>query len=362
MPPELRRTTSYNTETDVESEDGLYLPIDPSATPPAMTAYADHSLYHTSPETLIHHHSSTPIQHPRPQSLQILQSPLHALDYAPEPPSHLSTPTDPGPADADFLAFEYPQGDMFGHAQLDDSERTPVIAENQDGGRLISSAAELPRPPTTDADATIRQRPPKRAQPLLSPFAPRFAAQPTPQHYTYSDVPVGYATPEQYAQPVYADPSNPNAYYAYPIPHQPTSAGPSPQQSPYGAFHPSQVPQYMHPGMYQPSPTQPHIVYTEPLSSQHQMPQYVQAPLPPQQYTFANHPPRSRQGSQESSAPSRASSVASSITRSHSTASSDVRMTARPKVKLTFEDKRRIVEIARGNTSLRQEDIARQYG
>jgi hypothetical protein len=34
----------------------------------------------------------------------------------------------------------------------------------------------------------------------------------------------------------------------------------------------------------------------------------------------------------------------------------------RPKVKLTHEDKRRIVEIARSNTSLRQEDIAQQYG
>ncbi len=34
----------------------------------------------------------------------------------------------------------------------------------------------------------------------------------------------------------------------------------------------------------------------------------------------------------------------------------------RPKVKLTYEDKRRIVEIARGNSSLRQEDIAQQYG
>lgn len=34
----------------------------------------------------------------------------------------------------------------------------------------------------------------------------------------------------------------------------------------------------------------------------------------------------------------------------------------RPKVKLTYDDKRRIVEIARSNTSLRQEDIAQQYG
>lgn len=35
---------------------------------------------------------------------------------------------------------------------------------------------------------------------------------------------------------------------------------------------------------------------------------------------------------------------------------------ARPKVKLTFEDKRRIVEIHRSNSNLRQEDIAQQYG
>jgi hypothetical protein len=41
--------------------------------------------------------------------------------------------------------------------------------------------------------------------------------------------------------------------------------------------------------------------------------------------------------------------------------STDLRAT-RPKVKLTYEDKRRIVEIARSNTNLRQEDIAQQYG
>lgn len=35
---------------------------------------------------------------------------------------------------------------------------------------------------------------------------------------------------------------------------------------------------------------------------------------------------------------------------------------SRPKIKLTHEDKRRIVEIARSNTNLRQEDIAQQYG
>jgi hypothetical protein len=41
--------------------------------------------------------------------------------------------------------------------------------------------------------------------------------------------------------------------------------------------------------------------------------------------------------------------------------SSDVKV-ARPKVKLTYDDKRRIVEIANSNTNLRQEDIAQQYG
>lgn len=35
---------------------------------------------------------------------------------------------------------------------------------------------------------------------------------------------------------------------------------------------------------------------------------------------------------------------------------------ARPKVKLSYDDKRRIVEISHSNTNLRQEDIAQQYG
>jgi hypothetical protein len=50
------------------------------------------------------------------------------------------------------------------------------------------------------------------------------------------------------------------------------------------------------------------------------------------------------------------------LTRSHSTTSLDVRVPSRPKVKLTREDKKRICEISDGNRSLRQEDIARQYG
>ena len=41
--------------------------------------------------------------------------------------------------------------------------------------------------------------------------------------------------------------------------------------------------------------------------------------------------------------------------------STDTKM-ARPKVKLTYDDKRRIVEISHSNTNLRQEDIAQQYG
>lgn len=51
------------------------------------------------------------------------------------------------------------------------------------------------------------------------------------------------------------------------------------------------------------------------------------------------------------------SSSMASLTRTGST-SSDMR----PKVKLTHQDKRNIVELHRTNSSLRQEDIARQYG
>jgi hypothetical protein len=73
-----------------------------------------------------------------------------------------------------------------------------------------------------------------------------------------------------------------------------------------------------------------------------------------QQYDYGL--PRSCNGSPTSSI----SSSAVSLTRSAST-SSELRP-ARPKVKLTFEDKRNIVELHRSNSSLRQEDIARQYG
>jgi hypothetical protein len=75
----------------------------------------------------------------------------------------------------------------------------------------------------------------------------------------------------------------------------------------------------------------------------------------PAPYDFG--PARSRNGSPTSSI----SSSAVSLTRSAST-SSELRQQPRPKVKLSWDDKRNIVELHRSNSSLRQEDIARQYG
>lgn len=322
MPPELRRSNSQYSTTDNESEDGgLYLPI---------SSGLDHQ----------GHQSSTPIQHPRPQSLSILQSPLHSLEYA--SPSSVA------------------QHEIY---DGEDADRTPVVNEGQEDGRLASTAAGLPRPPSGDTDATIRQRPPRLAPPLLSPFAPRFPDQHAHQQqqqlqqqpqYMYAPPPEYSPVEVYHPQVVYPDPANPG-YYTYGTPVEV-----SPHHSPYGPFQAVQMAQYVPGTVFQHSPTAPHqpqMTYTDPLPAQAQLPQYATNP-----YMFDHLPPRSRGGSSEDSSAPSISSMAPSLTRSHSTASLDVRMPSRPKVKLTREDKKRICEISDGNKSLRQEDIARQYG
>lgn len=104
----------------------------------------------------------------------------------------------------------------------------------------------------------------------------------------------------------------------------------------------------------------PQYINVHPQMTGHMYPQvggyypHPHAMMPAQQYDFG--PTKSRNGSPTSSI----SSSAISLTRTGSM-SSDIRQ-PRPKVKLTWEDKRDIVELHRANSSLRQEDIARQYG
>jgi hypothetical protein len=136
-------------------------------------------------------------------------------------------------------------------------------------------------------------------------------------------------------------------------PPMPSSSYPQPNdKSLLSPFRPLHTDYPYDPNMYQ-AVTYDQPMY-QPALPQYQQPMYI---APGQfyapQYSYPGVP-LSRGGSPSSSISS------NSLVRSGST-SSELRP-ARPKVKLTFDDKKRIVEIARENTSLRQEDIARQYG
>jgi hypothetical protein len=193
---------------------------------------------------------------------------------------------------------------QHGTAKTED-ERTPVVSDSQ------------PRIPPSSFPA-------RQNDPLMSPFRP--ADQ---QPVTYMPM------PQQYVDPSVA---------FYPSPHSASGyvyADGTPVQQQYG------YPQYAQPmPMYQP-PQQP--MYYPQAVLHHPQPQ------PPAGQVYFSGPARSRGASP-------ASTVAStmSLTRNGSL-SSDLR-TTRPKVKLTPDDKKTIVEMAAANSSLRQEDIARMYG
>jgi hypothetical protein len=116
--------------------------------------------------------------------------------------------------------------------------------------------------------------------------------------------------------------------------------------------------QYYHPQMHPPNfSMQSQLAYPTP-HAMHQHGQYLMGhagvyypPVGPQPDFYLARPRHDSAGE---------SSIASSLVRTGST-SSDFR-SIRVKVKLTKEDKRNIVELAKANTNLRQEDIARQYG
>lgn len=216
--------------------------------------------------------------------------------------------------------FEFMYGDYTDYTGGGDmaDERTPVVPESQQP----IDPRSFPARSTQEDEATRAARQGKQP-PLLSPF--RSMAGEAQQ------IAMGYAHPYPPAQ--IGQVVQPGFYAAPPAVHaQPLVYNPQVMAYPTYAM-PQSV--YQPVGPYYPAPTQ-HLM------------------MPAQPYDFG--PPRSRNGSPTSSI----SSSAVSLSRTHST-SSDIRQ-PRPKVKLTWEDKRNIVELHRSNSSLRQEDIARQYG
>ncbi|WWC70285.1 uncharacterized protein I206_104235 [Kwoniella pini CBS 10737] len=211
----------------------------------------------------------------------------------------------------------------------EEEDRTPVVTDIQ------SQPINLPCPPNlSSGDQTIRAAS-HRKPPLMSPFKtfndqqqiPPQARQAVPQPQS----PV-YPLPIEHQQyldntAMYYSQSQQPGYIAYPQQISSSTTMSFAQFPPQFAGVQPQVNGIFPTEMYQPQP----------------------------QYAFAG-PPRSRNGSPTSSIASSAVSLA----RTAST-SSDFR-TTRPKVKLTYEDKRNIVNLHRQNSSLRQEDIARMYG
>ncbi|WVQ99335.1 hypothetical protein IAU59_006468 [Kwoniella sp. CBS 9459] len=213
----------------------------------------------------------------------------------------------------------------------DEEDRTPVVTD------IHAQPINLPCPPNVTNNQTIRAPQPK--PPLMSPFKTFHDQQQAQQqqhlhqahhaqHTLQQQSPIAYPLPIEHQQ--YMD--NTAMYYGQPgfIAY--------PQASPTAHMAFAQYPPQF-------ATMQPQMTGIFPAEMYQ---------IPPQ-YAFAG-PPRSRNGSPTSSIASSAVSLA----RSAST-SSDFRVT-RPKVKLTYDDKRTIVELHRQNSSLRQEDIARMYG
>ena len=237
-------------------------------------------------------------------------------------------PASGNPGNDEAFGFEY--GDFateYGFAPVDHStppasrtenERTPVLTEPQHPIPVSS----FPRPPNLHNDGTIRASSHSH-RPLMSPFRtfatdqPDMMSIPGGPHQQFIDPSIAYY-PDLRAGPSYMYPNG------------------SPDQATFGAM--------------------PGYVNMQPLVNGQMFPSQAQyyAPVP---HTF-DFPgtPRSPNGSPTGSA----SSSVASLARSGST-SSELRH-ARPKVKLSVEDKRNIVELHRADSSLRQEDIARQYG
>ena len=184
----------------------------------------------------------------------------------------------------------------------------PTPSARQDDQTPIVPEGQAQIPPTTYPSQSVRVK--EEEKPLLSPFR-RDLHEPQPT--------INYSMPTMHQQQ-YIDPSTQPIYFQTPG-HQQLVQTPYYEQSPAHA----------------------------PVMLESYQPQYYA----PQHMTYFAGPTRSQHGS-----PSSVGSSGGSLPRS--TSATEFRH--RAKVKLTYEDKRNIVELHRSNSSLRQEDIARQYG
>ena len=235
-----------------------------------------------------------------------------------------------------MLDFTYPGFEDFapetGVDPRAEDDRTPVVPEHQHQIHPRS----FPAPP----HVTLKQSMDKQPE-MAAPFRgyPDAAGSHMGMGMAY---PPHHPHHPQHVASHMGRPATAPMYYAPPGSHVPPQAM---MYHPHPGHELAQYPQYIN---------------VNPQMAGHMYPQmggyypHHHAMMPTQQYDFG--PPKSRNGSPTSSI----SSSVISLTRTGST-SSDMRQT-RPKVKLTWEDKRDIVELHRANSSLRQEDIARQYG
>ena len=234
--------------------------------------------------------------------------------------------------------------DTNGGVSHPDDDRTPIVTDNQ--ARIPPRS--FPAPQLRRDDRLQLSPNDGNRKPLMSPFR-QYAGIPGAEP---NDIPMTF-TPgsnqqqqqQQHQQPAHFVEASGQLFYAPPGSQIPPGSFLY-EQSPDGVFAPippsyNNIPSHIGGHMYQ----QPGGYYAHPPHP-HNM-------VPGQSYDFGQ--PRSINGS-----PTSTISSAVSLTRSAST-SSDLRH-VRPKVKLTWEDKRNIVELHRANCSLRQEDIARQYG
>ncbi|KAJ9127518.1 hypothetical protein QFC24_000927 [Naganishia onofrii] len=194
------------------------------------------------------------------------------------------------------------------------------------------------------------QTPTEQSQQQVQPMP----AQHYPPDYMYRGHPhaqyVSYV-PQHYAQPMPHSAGGHEGSYAHAVSQNGHQGMPPP---PPGTHY---IPVT---GVYPPPPPMAPAHYADP-----QYMAYAHGPpgAPPYGYSYAYPQPQPAPSATPSTAPG--DRFGSSEPSAHPgvvfARSNDPRI-VRPKVKLTHEDKRRIVEIARSNTSLRQEDIAQQYG
>ncbi|KAJ9091996.1 hypothetical protein QFC19_008864 [Naganishia cerealis] len=219
---------------------------------------------------------------------------------------------------------------------------------------LPASNAIQPQSSTDDTPQqtpSLSQTPTENGQQQAPPIP---AQQYPPQDYMYRGHPhtqyVSYI-PQHYGQPIPHSAGIHEGSYAQAVSQNGHQAMPPP---PPGTHY---IPVT---GVYPPPPPMAPAHYADP--------QYMAYPhgapgAPPYGYSYAYPHPHPAPPAPPSTAPG--DRFGSSEPNTHPgvvfARSNDPRI-VRPKVKLTHEDKRRIVEIARSNTSLRQEDIAQQYG